>query len=120
MASIFMVKEWAEQDTSMALQPRKPQSEFGMLRGACKQARGMYVQAVFLAQASGLDVRRIMRRSIRDSSVGIATGYGLDDRGVGVRVQVGSRIFSSPSRPDRLWGPPSYLYNGYQGLFPRE
>jgi hypothetical protein len=26
----------------------------------------------------------------RDSSVGIATGYGLDDRGVGVRVPVGS------------------------------
>jgi hypothetical protein len=24
----------------------------------------------------------------RDSSVGIATGYGLDDPGVGVRVQV--------------------------------
>jgi hypothetical protein len=26
----------------------------------------------------------------RDSSVGIATGYGLDERGVGVRVQIGS------------------------------
>jgi hypothetical protein len=41
----------------------------------------------------------------RDSVVGIAIGYGLDDRGVGVRVPVGSRIFSSPSCPDRLWGP---------------
>jgi hypothetical protein len=30
----------------------------------------------------------------RDSVVGIATGYGLDNRGVGVRVPVGSRIFS--------------------------
>jgi hypothetical protein len=38
----------------------------------------------------------------RDSSVGIATSYGLDDRGFGVRVPVGSRIFSSPNRPDRL------------------
>jgi hypothetical protein len=28
----------------------------------------------------------------RDNAVGIATGYGLDDRGVGVRVPVGSRI----------------------------
>jgi hypothetical protein len=46
----------------------------------------------------------IMRES-RGSAVGIATGYGLDDRGVGVRVPVGSRIFSSPRRPDRLWGP---------------
>jgi hypothetical protein len=30
-----------------------------------------------------------------DSSVGIANGYGVDDRGVGVRVPVGSRILSS-------------------------
>jgi hypothetical protein len=54
----------------------------------------------------------------RDSAVGIATGYGLDDRGVGVRVPVGSRIFSSPRRPDRLWSPPSLQSTGYQGLFP--
>jgi hypothetical protein len=38
----------------------------------------------------------------RDSSVGIATGYGLDDRWVRVQVPVGSRIFTSPRRPDRL------------------
>jgi hypothetical protein len=38
----------------------------------------------------------------RDSVVGIATGYGLDDRGVGVRVPVGSRILSFPCHPDRL------------------
>jgi hypothetical protein len=30
---------------------------------------------------------------IRDSSVGIATGYGLDDRGVGILVPVGARVF---------------------------
>jgi hypothetical protein len=46
----------------------------------------------------------------RDSSVGIATGYGLDDRGGGgVLVPVGSKIFTSPCRPDRLWGPPNLL-----------
>jgi hypothetical protein len=55
----------------------------------------------------------------RDNAVGIATGYGLDDRGVGVRVPVRSRIFSSQRRPDRLWGPLSLLYNGYRGHFPR-
>jgi hypothetical protein len=49
----------------------------------------------------------------RDSSVGIATGYGLADRGVGVRVPVGSRIFSSPRRTDRLWGQPNFLSNEY-------
>jgi hypothetical protein len=36
----------------------------------------------------------------RGSVVGIVTGYGLDDQEVGVRVPVGSRIFSSPSHPD--------------------
>jgi hypothetical protein len=38
---------------------------------------------------------------IRGSAVGIATGYGLDDRGVGVRVPIGSSIFTSPYRPGR-------------------
>jgi hypothetical protein len=32
----------------------------------------------------------------RDSVVGIVTAYGLDDGGAGVRVPVGSRIFTSP------------------------
>jgi hypothetical protein len=35
----------------------------------------------------------------RDSVIGIATGYGLDDGGVGVPVPVRSKIFSMPSRP---------------------
>jgi hypothetical protein len=52
-----------------------------------------------------------------DSSVGIATGYRLDDREVGVRVPVGSRILSFPCRPDRLWGPPNLPYNRYWELF---
>jgi hypothetical protein len=55
---------------------------------------------------------------IRDSTVDLATGYGLDDRGIGFRVAVESRIFSC--RPDRLCGPPSLIFNGYRGLFPRE
>jgi hypothetical protein len=38
----------------------------------------------------------------RDSVVGIATSYGLDDGGVGVRIPVGSRILSFPNRPYRL------------------
>jgi hypothetical protein len=46
------------------------------------------------------------------------TGYGLDDRGLGVRVSVGSRIFSSPRHPHRLWGPSNLLSNGYRDSFP--
>jgi hypothetical protein len=46
----------------------------------------------------------------RYSSIGMATGYGLDDPGSIPAVQD-----CSPQRPDRLWGPPSLLYNGYRG-----
>jgi hypothetical protein len=53
---------------------------------------------------------------IRDNVVGIATGYGLEDRGIGVRIPVGSRIFTFPYHPDRVWGPPNLLYNGYRGV----
>jgi hypothetical protein len=38
----------------------------------------------------------------RDSAVGIAIGYGLDDQGVGVRAPVRETIFTFPCRPDRL------------------
>jgi hypothetical protein len=55
----------------------------------------------------------------RDNIIGKVTGYGLDDRGVRVRVPVGSRIFSSPRHPDRLWGPRRLLSNGYRRLFPQ-
>jgi hypothetical protein len=51
--------------------------------------------------------------------VGIATGYAPDDRGVGVPIPEESRFFSSPRRPDWLWGPPKVQYNGYRGLLPR-
>jgi hypothetical protein len=51
----------------------------------------------------------------RDSSVGIALGYVLNDRG---SIPGGGwEFFSSPPRPERLWGPPSLLSNGYKGLF---
>jgi hypothetical protein len=54
----------------------------------------------------------------RESVVGIETCYGLHNREVGVRVPVVSRISSSPSCPDLLWGPPNLQSNGYRYLFP--
>jgi hypothetical protein len=44
-----------------------------------------------------------------DSSVGISTGYGLDDQGGGSSSPGRVKIFTSPYRPDRLWGPPNLL-----------
>jgi hypothetical protein len=52
------------------------------------------------------------------SAVGITNGYWLRDGAVRVRVPVESIIFTSPYRPDPLWGPLNLLYNGYQRLFP--
>jgi hypothetical protein len=46
---------------------------------------------------------------------GIATGYGLGDRGVGARFPMESIIVFSSRRPDRLWGPRSLLFSGYRG-----
>ena len=43
----------------------------------------------------------------RRSSVGVATRYGTDGSGI-----------ESRTRPDRLWSPPSLLYNGYRVSFP--
>jgi hypothetical protein len=42
--------------------------------------------------------------------------YELDDWGFATRQGLG--IFLFATRPDRLWGPPSLLYNGYQRLLP--
>jgi hypothetical protein len=46
----------------------------------------------------------------RDSSVGIATGYGMD--GSGHRIPVEGEIFRT--HPESPWGPPRLLYNGYR------
>ena len=48
----------------------------------------------------------------RDTSVDIATRYGLDGPGIGSRW---GRVFRK--RPDRSWGPPSLHYHVYR-VFP--
>jgi hypothetical protein len=49
------------------------------------------------------------------SLVSIATGYGLDGPGIEKKNPDGGEIFRTC--PDRPWGPPSLLYNGYR-VFP--
>jgi hypothetical protein len=47
----------------------------------------------------------------------IATGYGVDTKGVEVRLPVEARIFSSLPCPDLFWVPPTLLFYGYRRLF---
>jgi hypothetical protein len=56
----------------------------------------------------------------KHSAVGIATGYGLDGRGIGVRVPIKERLFSHPRRPYLFWGSFRLTSNGYWELFLRE
>jgi hypothetical protein len=55
----------------------------------------------------------------RDSSVGIALGYGLDDRGSRVRFPAGARNFSLHHRVQNGSGAhPAYHPMGTRGSFP--
>jgi len=60
-------------------------------------------------------VRMCPYKTGHDSSVGIATHYGVDGPGIESRWG-GGEIFRT--RPDQPWGPPSLLYNGYRVSFP--
>jgi hypothetical protein len=51
---------------------------------------------------------------VQNVEAGVATVYGLDYRGS--ILSRGKRFFSAPFSPDRLWGPPSLLSNGYRGF----
>jgi hypothetical protein len=76
-----------------------------------------FTRGYFLLKSTELFHLTYLRR--RDSSVGIALGYGLDDRVYRVQFPGGGwEFFSSPLRPERLWGPASLLSNVYQGSFP--
>jgi len=54
---------------------------------------------------------------IRCSSVSILTRLRAGRPGFTSRQWQCWDFFSSPSRPDRLWGPPSFLSTGYKGAF---
>ena len=60
-----------------------------------------------ILQSSGTFNYRLSMSSAPGSSVGIATDYWLDGPGIE------SRWARFSARPDRPWGPPNLLYNGY-------
>jgi hypothetical protein len=52
------------------------------------------------------------------SSVSLVSDYGLDDQAIELRSPAEAKgIFLQLVCPDRLWGPPSLLYNGYRSPF---
>jgi hypothetical protein len=53
----------------------------------------------------------------RESVVGIAIGYELDDQEVRVRAPIEAIIFTSACRPNRFCGPPSVLSNEHREHF---
>jgi hypothetical protein len=56
----------------------------------------------------------------RDDAVGVATGYGMDGRGVGVRVPVGDKISLLSMLFRRVLGPIQPPIRWFSGtLFPR-
>jgi hypothetical protein len=65
-----------------------------------------------IVKGNNIDLLREIRS--RGSSVGIATGYGLDGWG---SIPGSARFFSSPHRRYRFCGQPSLLPNGYRGHF---
>jgi hypothetical protein len=70
----------------------------------------------FVTIGSGIHVILRLLQQRFEGAVSTANGYGLNDRGVGIRDLVGSRIFSSPHRPVQLWGPLNPLSNRYKGF----
>jgi hypothetical protein len=59
----------------------------------------------------------LLRAGVAQCSGSTVSDYGLDDRGS--IPDTGRGFFFQPLLPDRLWGPPSLLPNGYWGFFPR-
>jgi hypothetical protein len=60
----------------------------------------------------GINSRAVIAQSVQCWAMGWTIGVlGFDSRWEW-------EFFSLPPRPERLWGPPSLLSNGYQGLCP--
>jgi hypothetical protein len=79
-----------------------------------KKRNGSSIQQLKSFLFYNFDVGQIQTTA---SYIVVCLAYRLDDRGVGVRVLVVSRMSTTPYRPGRLKGPASLLPNGYKGAF---
>jgi hypothetical protein len=70
--------------------------------------QGVLPTVLLQAGATGIEEEQSVRR--------LVMGWTTE----GSEFRVGSRIVSTPRRPDRLWVPPSLLSNEYRGLFLRK
>jgi hypothetical protein len=116
----YVTRKWIKQEQFMrSLCVYIQKFEIGLNLQGLKNGMGSSeVHGVYLnEQLSYLEMNQWMRNPRLDfvssllqseckKIIYIATGYGLDSRGVGVRVPVGTRFFSSPRHADPPTQPP--------------
>jgi hypothetical protein len=69
----------------------------------------------FLLVAPNLIPYTFLSDTVYVKGISIAMDYRLDSLGL---IPGSTRFFSFAQYPDQLWGPPSFLFSGYQSSVP--
>jgi hypothetical protein len=67
-----------------------------------------------------VQMSQLLYHQSRNSTISIVTGYGLDNKGVGTRVQWSQKCSPLHIIQTGSGGSPNLLSNRYLGLFPQE